>query len=482
MVMFKCNGRILSYLLTFRTQELQVAFIETERALRSKTVPPSQGQRVTSAAISLPSLGSTSRDDGTSIISGSVSVTLPIPSIPNSPASATRAIPALVSHAAPASVTPTAVNGLVDLDVEEEGQGAGGPLDSELLAATMGPFGNEVPESEADDQEPQAVVEPTEMIRIQYRLIQSVFRQARIDELRAAEAIRDAFAIYLPRIFPAMDQSQLERLSAEVIDSETRERAPRRISYSPAEMFDLREHAVDPPAYLHDLDYLPRVRFGQHGREAESISSFQGGYDPNGIARTAAAYSWAMGLQAHAVPETTAITGAGVLSRNNTGLRGSQWVNSAARSEGAAERQGAVRALSSSQVSSPTLVIPSTPVTASMAALAPATPTEPHSTSARSSRLFANMIQNTTAVDEIESLSVNLARLTIGNPDRADLVQESSEATIELASSFAAPQAVTPVQSAAFRFIAAEVAVAAPGSVQTAPTRARGLAASRHAR
>jgi hypothetical protein len=322
------------------------------------------------------------------------------------------------------------------------------------------------------------------MIRIQYRLIQSVFRQARIDELRAAEAIRDAFGIYLPRIFPAMDQSQLERLSAEVIDSETRGRAPSRISYSTSEIFDLREHAVDPPEYLHDLDYLPRMRFGQRGQEAEPISPFHGGYDPNGIARTAAAYSWAMGLQAHAVSETpTAIAGAGVLSRNNTGLRGSQWANGTAGSEGAVERQGAVRAPSSSQVSSPTPVIPSTPVAASMAALAPATPTEPHSASARSSRLFANMIQNTTEADEIESLSVNLARLTIGNPDRAGLVQESSGANIELAPTPAALRAVMPttVQAAAIRFVAAEVAVVAPGSAQTAPARARGLAASRHA-
>lgn len=458
MIMFKCDGRILSYLLTFRSQELQAAFIKTERGLRSRTVSSAQGQRVTSAAIPPPSVESTSRDDGTTLIYGSVSMTItfPEPSIPNSGA----------------SVTPTTVGGLINLDAEEEEQGTA-TESATVLLATLGPVVYEGAENEADDQEPQAVVEPTEMIRIQYRLIQSVFRQANVNELRAEEAIRDAFALYLPRIFPAMGQSQLERLAAEVIASEARERVTRRTSYLPSEIFDLREHAVDPPAWLGDLDYLPKRRYGQRAQEAEPISPFQGRYDPDGIAQSAAAYSWAMGLEAQAVPGTsTAITGAGTLPRNTIGLRGSQWANGPIRSEGAAER----RTISSPQVSSPTPVIPSTPVAAPMAALAPATPAEPHPASARSSRPFANMIQNTTAADEIENLSVNLARLSIGNPGRTDLAQESPGTISELALTSAAP-----VQTTALRFVAAEVAVAAPISAQKTPVRARGLAASRHA-
>lgn len=467
MIMFKCKGRILSYLLTFRSQEIQAAFIKIERGLRSRAVSSTQGQRVTSAAIPPPSVESTSRDDGTTLIYGSVStmsVTISEGIIPDSEASVSRAIPA--------PVTPTTVGGLINLDAEEEDQAAAAESATELLA-TLGPVVYEDAESEADNQEPQAVVEPTEMIRIQYRLIRSVFRLAGVDESRAEEAIRDALAVYLPRIFPAMDQSQLERLAAEVIDKEARERFTRRTSYLPSEIFDLREHAVDPPAWLGDLEYLPKRRSGQRAQEAEPISPFQGRYDTAGIARSAANYNWAMGLEVQAVPETpTAITGAGTLPRNTIGLRGSQWANGPIRSEGAAER----RTISSPQVSSATPVVPSTPAVAPMAALAPATPTEPHPASATPSLPLANVIQNTTAADEIENLSVNLARLSIGNAGRTDLAQEPAGTTSELALTSAAP-----VQTTALRFVAAEVAVVEPISAQKTPVRARGLAASRHA-
>lgn len=470
MIMFKCDGRILSYLLTFQSQELQAAFIKTERGLRSRTVSSTQGQRATSAAIPPPSVEPTSRDDGTTLIYGSGSVSMSI-IISEGEGSIPMDSEASVSRAIPAPVTPTTVGGLINLDAEEEDQAAAAESATELLA-TLGPVVYEGAENEADDQEPQPVVEPTEMIRIQYRLIQRVFRQAGVNELRAEEAIRDAFALYLPRIFPAMDQSQLERLAAEVIDSEARERFTRRTSYLPSEIFDLREHAVDPPAWLGDLDYLPKRRSGQRAQEAEPISPFQGRYDTAGIARSAAGYNWAMGLVVQAVPETfTAITGAGTLPRNTIGLRGSQCANGPIRSEDAAER----RTISSPQVPSATPVIPATPVAAPMAALA-AKPTEPHPASARSSRPSANVIQNTTAADEIENLSVNLARLSIGNPGRTDLKQESPGTTSELALTSAAP-----VQTAALRFVAAEVAVAAPISAQKTPVRARGLAASRHA-
>ncbi|KAK1828356.1 hypothetical protein QBC39DRAFT_374753 [Podospora conica] len=322
MVMFKCDGKVLSYLLLFQTQALQVAFIKTERALRSKTgAPPTKNQTSASAATVQPSLGSPSREDGTSIIPGTVSVTLPTPSIANSPtqASATAATPAsiapdTVTSATPAtlsSVTAVAVDGLINLDAEEEDQGAGRPSSSATdLLATLDPIAYEDLEIEADDQEAQAVVEPTEMIRIQYRLIQSVFRQANIDDSLSSQAVRNAFAIYLPRIFPTMDQSQLERLSDEVLNSETQQGGQRRISYSPSQIFDLRENAVDPPAYLQDLDYLPKVRHGQHRQETEPVSAFGGRYDPNGIARSAAGFSWAMGTEASAVaPTPTAING-----------------------------------------------------------------------------------------------------------------------------------------------------------------------------
>ena len=227
MVMFKHEGHVLSYLLSFRTQELQEAFVTTDRALRHREALPA-----TSEALSIPS------------------ATHLNPPVAH-PTTSSAAHPT-TSLALPAPSTPSTVSeGLINLDAEEGAEIANQPSSSALeLLATLDPVVYQEPE-------PVPVVEPTEMIRIQYRLIQACFRAA--NKTLSIESIRIALMEFLPEIFPRMDQSQLGRLADEVIRSQARQQTQPRIRYSASQMFDYRDRAVAPPAYLHDLNYLPNT-------------------------------------------------------------------------------------------------------------------------------------------------------------------------------------------------------------------------------